>query len=80
MQRKDSRQQAECRNQRGKGRVQASLAGARVLRICCGRRSGRLAGYAFLGIRLPDIQKLVGLEEQHGADRRLIETARAGLD
>ena len=51
-----------------------------MLRICRGRGSGRLAGYALLGIGLPDIQELVGLEEQHGADRRLIETARAGLD
>src|ERR1035441_4421569 len=56
-------------------RVQLALAGARVLRIWWGRRSGRLAGHELLGMGLPTINELVGLEEQHGTDRRLVELA-----
>src|ERR1035437_3298670 len=66
---------AECRNPREKGGGQPPLAGAKVLRICCGRRSGRLAGQALLRVSLPTLNELVGEEEQHGADRRLIEPA-----
>ena len=46
-----------------------------MLRICCGRRSGRLAGQALLGMDLPTLNELVCDEEQHGTDRRLIEPA-----
>ena len=52
--------------QREKGRDQPALAGARVLRICCGRRSGRLAGHEFLGMAPPILQELLGAEEQCG--------------
>ena len=45
------------------GRPQPPLARAKVLRIWCGRRSGRLAGQALLGVGLPITQELVGLEE-----------------
>ena len=57
------------------GRDLLALAGAKVLRTCCGRRSGRLAGQALLRVGLPTLNELVGLEEQHGTDRRLIEPA-----
>jgi hypothetical protein len=63
--------------QREMGRVQPPFAGARVLRICYGRRSGRLAGHEVLGVFLPTINDLVGAKEQHGADGRLIELADA---
>jgi len=58
---------------REKGRGQPPLAGARVFRICYGRRSGRLAGQELLRLVLPTSHELVDLEEQHGADGRLIE-------
>ena len=58
-------------------RDQPPLAGAKVLRICCGRRSGRLAGHELLRAVLPITKELVGVEEQHGADGRLIEPANA---
>ena len=58
-------------------RVQPLLAGARVLRICCGRRSGRLAGHELLRVDLPITKELIGVEKQHGADGRLIEPADA---
>jgi len=44
-----------------------------VLRICGGRRSGRLAGHELLGAVLPISKEPVGAKEQHGADGRLIE-------
>ena len=56
-------------------RPHPARAGARVLRIWWGRRSGRLAGHELLGMGLPTINELVGKKEQHGADRRLIEPA-----
>ena len=59
------------------GRTQPPFAGARVLRICYGHRSGRLAGHEVLGVFLPTINDLVGAKEQHGADGRLIELADA---
>src|ERR1017187_2421283 len=64
---------AEWRNQRQKGKAQPALAGAKALRICGRRRSGRLAGYELLGVVLPIINELVSAKEQHGADGRLIE-------
>src|ERR1035437_2055424 len=64
---------AERRNQRGEGKAQLALAGAKVLRICGGRRSGRLAGRALLGAVLPISHEPVSAKEQHGADGRLIE-------
>src|ERR1035437_4617341 len=39
---------------------QPPLAGAKVLRICCGRRSGWLAGQALLGVEQPITKELVG--------------------
>src|SRR5664279_3762063 len=44
-----------------------------MIRTRCGRRSGRLAGQALLEVDLPITKELVGLEEQYGADRWLIE-------
>src|ERR1035437_8619561 len=64
---------AERRNQRGMGKAQPALAGAKALRICGGRRSGRLAGHELPGSVLPIINELVSAKEQHGADGRLIE-------
>ena len=52
-----------------------ALAVARVLKTRCGQRSGRLAGQALLGMDLPITNELVGAEEQHGTDRRLVEPA-----
>src|ERR1035441_3618669 len=75
MRRKGRRKQAEGRNQPEKGRGHPPLARAKVLRIGCGRRSGRLAGQALLGVGLPTLNELVGVKEQHGADWRLIEPA-----
>jgi len=60
------------------GKPQPSLARAKALRIGYGRRSGRLAGHEFLGMVPPILQKLLGAEEQGGADRRLIEAADVG--
>jgi hypothetical protein len=67
------KKQREWRNRRGKGKAQPALAGAKALRICGGRRSGRLAGHALLGAVLPISNELVSAEEQDGADGRLIE-------
>jgi hypothetical protein len=63
----------EWRNQRGEGKAQPALAGAKALRICGGRRSGRLAGHKLLAAFLPIVHELVTAKEQHGADGRLIE-------
>ena len=63
----------EGRNRRGKGKAQPALAGAKTLRICGGRRSGRLAGHELLGAVLPISKELVGAKEQHGPDGRLLE-------
>jgi hypothetical protein len=77
---KGGRQKAECRkkqgewrNQRGEGKAQPALAGAKALRICGGRRSGRLAGHELLGTVLPIINELLSAKEQRGADGRLTE-------
>jgi hypothetical protein len=67
------KKQGEWRIRRGKGKAQLALAGAKALKICGGRRSGRLAGHALLGAVLPIINELVSTEEQRGADGRLIE-------
>jgi hypothetical protein len=61
-------------NPRQKGRAQLALAGAKVLRICGGRRSGRLAGHDLLGSVLPISKELVSTQEQQGADGWLIES------
>ena len=50
-----------------------TIGGGRALRICGGRRSGRLAGHELLGAVLPISNELVSAKEQHGADGRLIE-------
>jgi hypothetical protein len=55
------------------GKAQPALAGAKVLRICGGRRSGRLAGHDLPGAVPPIGNELVSAKEQHGADGRLIE-------
>jgi hypothetical protein len=67
------KKQGEWRNQRGDGKAQPALVGAKALRICGGRRSGRLAGHELLGAVLPISNELVSAKEQHGADGRLIE-------
>src|SRR5664279_3074712 len=64
---------AEWRNQRQKGKAPPALARAKALRICGGRRSGRLASHELLGAVLPISNELVSAQEQHGADGRLIE-------
>src|ERR1035437_11129081 len=69
---------AERRNQRGEGKAQPALAGAKALRIWGGRRSGRLVGHALLGAVLPISHEPVSAKEQHGADGRLIE--RGGVE
>ena len=69
------KKQGEWRIRRGKSKAQLALAGAKALRICGGRRSGRLAGHALLGAVLPNSNELVGTKEQHGTDRRLVEPA-----
>lgn len=58
---------------REEGKTQPPLARAKVLRICCGRRSGRLAGHELLRLVLPTSHELVDSEEQHGANGRLTE-------
>ena len=46
-----------------------------MLKTRCGLRSGRLASQALLGVDLPITKEMVGLEEQYGTDRWLIEPA-----
>src|ERR1035437_691908 len=67
------KKQGEWRIRRGKGKAQLALAGAKALKICGGRRAGRLAGHALLGAVLPISNELVSAEEQDGANGRLIE-------
>ena len=67
------KKQGEWRIRRGKGKAQLALAGAKALKICGGRRSGRLAGHALLGAVLPISNEPVSAKEQHGPDGRLIE-------
>jgi hypothetical protein len=57
-----------------KGKAQPTLAATKALRICRGRRSGRLAGHELLAAVLPIINELVSAQEQQGADGRLIES------